>query len=205
MHPIPWHDPVTSLFDSISSISSVPRMMSSSAIFSTISNPLISSDQSKRSSRFVLQVQKVRKNSADVECIRTFNLYYYVLWDIHESTLWRLSVYVWMYASVSMHCLALSAFLMLWSLLSLYVKRVLIGYRHLRMTGILWLCHGICTQAPCEWYESCDRIPILIHMTINSHTTIVEDIYVLQGNSSNQRELSAHPPPSDYGRVRSRR
>jgi hypothetical protein len=35
-------------------------------------------------------------------------------------------------------------------------------------------------------------------MTIKLQTMIIETVYVLQGNSSNQRELSAHSPPSDY-------
>ena len=35
-------------------------------------------------------------------------------------------------------------------------------------------------------------------MIIKLQATIIESVYVLQGNSSNQRELSAHSPPSNY-------
>ena len=88
-----------------------------------------------------------------------------------------------------------------------YILLCVAGYSTLRMTRFPWLCHRICMKAPCEWYDSCDRIPrirynvdqnILIHMTINSYTMIVDNVYALQGNSSNQRELSAHSPPSNY-------
>jgi len=34
-------------------------------------------------------------------------------------------------------------------------------------------------------------------ITIDSHTSIIEGGYLLEGNSSNQRELSGHVPPSD--------